>query len=94
MVQLNYSQIWYKIHHFRKKFGDISKKMTKDEAIELFGSLPRMSVAMEITRQTLYNWPDELPVQKADQVRGAWVRVRANERERQEAILFGLGGDL
>lgn len=50
--------------------------MRKSEAVALFGSVTAMARAMEITRQTIYAWPEELPQKTEDQIRGALLRFR------------------
>lgn len=50
--------------------------MTKIEAIALFGGdVKLLAEALGITRQAIYQWPDELSQRKADEVAGAFFRI-------------------
>lgn len=61
--------------------------MTKSEAKELFGDVAKLCRALQIERATFYRWSDPLPIQKADQVRGAYHRV-TEERDRLAISVF------
>jgi DNA-binding XRE family transcriptional regulator len=50
--------------------------MTKIEAIKLFGETPAEAArALEVTRQAINNWPDELTQWMEDRVNGAYHRL-------------------
>lgn len=49
--------------------------MTKTDAIELFGGVPKLAEALGITRHAIYQWPEHLPRGYADRVVGAAVRL-------------------
>ncbi len=61
--------------------------MTKNEAIELFGSISSMAEALEISRQTVHNWGDNLSQKQVDRVRGAFMRYSLERTEREQEIL-------
>ncbi len=61
--------------------------MTKSEAKALFGDVAKLCRALEIERATFYRWTDPLPVQKADQVHGAYLRV-TEERDRAAVAIL------
>jgi len=61
--------------------------MTKAEAKILFGDVAKLCRALEIERPTFYRWSDPLPINKADQVRGAYLRV-AEEKDRQATVII------
>lgn len=61
--------------------------MTKSEAKALFGNVAKLCRALEIERATFYRWSDPLPLQKVDQIRGAYARV-TEERDRQAVAIF------
>lgn len=48
--------------------------MTKKDAIDLFGSVQVLAAALGITRQAIYQWPNDLPQDQADRIRGAAMR--------------------
>lgn len=48
--------------------------MKRQTAIDAFGSVAKLAAALTITRQAVYQWPDDLPLDYADRVRGAAVR--------------------
>ena len=50
--------------------------MTKNDAIDLFGTPLKLSCALNITRQAVYQWPDELPTRLADEITGAALRLK------------------
>lgn len=49
--------------------------MTKNEAINMFGSVAQLAEALGITRQAIYQWPNQLPKDQADRINGAALRV-------------------
>jgi hypothetical protein len=49
--------------------------MRKSSAIEAFGSVTEIAKALGVTRQYVYQWPDELEQPLADRVRGAAQRL-------------------
>lgn len=49
--------------------------MTKADAISIFGTVFDLSVAINTTRQAIYQWPDDLDQRRADQVTGAAMRL-------------------
>jgi hypothetical protein len=62
--------------------------MTKQDAKKLFGTATKLCAALEITKTTYYRWPEELPQVRADQVRGAWIRI-TEEHDRKIIHNFG-----
>lgn len=60
--------------------------MTKQEAINTFGTASSLARALGLTRAAISMWPDDLDQQRADRVRGAAQRlkkkiVRTNAQE-------------
>ena len=49
--------------------------MYKSTAIEIFGNLSALADALSTTRQTIYNWPEELEQHQTDRVIGAAIRL-------------------
>ena len=49
--------------------------MTKDYAKYLFGGTQKMADAVGVTRQAIYDWPDELKQKQSDLVIGAAFRL-------------------
>lgn len=49
--------------------------MSKDQAIKLFGQVKDLANALGVTRQAIYQWPDELPQHQIDRINGAALRV-------------------
>lgn len=49
--------------------------MKRETAIEAFGGVAKLAVALGITRQAVYQWPDDLAQDQSDRVRGAAVRI-------------------
>lgn len=49
--------------------------MKKSDAITLFGTVADLAKAMGMTRQGIYQWPDELPLATEDRVIGAAIRL-------------------
>ena len=62
--------------------------MNKSEAKALFGDTAKVCRALEIERTTFYRWPDPLPLQKADQVRGAYLRL---SEEKDKLLIHRIG---
>ena len=64
--------------------------MTKSEAIKLFGSPLGIAEALEISRQAVYQWPEELPRSIEDRVIGAATRMGLlgsdRDRDRTTAV--------
>lgn len=49
---------------------------TKQEAIQIFGgSMRAVGDALGITRQAVYQWPEELPQDTSDRLLGAAMRL-------------------
>ena len=46
---------------------------TKTQAIKLFGSIERLAIGLDITRQTLWLWPEKLKNQQKNQILGAAI---------------------
>lgn len=59
--------------------------MNKASAIELFGSVTDLAVALGITRQAIYQWPDELAQDQQDRIVGAAIRTDRMRVEQSEA---------
>lgn len=49
--------------------------MTKNDAISLFGSVRGLADALDVTRQAIYQWPDNLNSNYQDRVVGAAIRL-------------------
>jgi len=49
--------------------------MTKDYAKYLFGGTQKMADAVGVTRQTIYDWPEDLEQKQSDLVIGAAFRL-------------------
>jgi len=49
--------------------------MTKQEAIQIFGSVKEMAESLGLTRQAIYQWPDVLETHTVDRIMGAAVRT-------------------
>lgn len=58
----------------RQKARD-SYCMTKTQVLEFFGSSVATARVLEITHSAVCQWPEELTRAKADQIRGAMVRL-------------------
>lgn len=55
--------------------------MTKTEALKIFGdtqpeAVKQLASALSISRQAIYQWPEELPQETVDRVVGAAVRLK------------------
>ena len=50
--------------------------MTKQEAINTFGTAANLARALGMTRAAISMWPDELDNERPDRVRGAAIRLR------------------
>ncbi len=50
-------------------------RMTKKQALKLFGGLKPMAEALGISRQAIDQWPDKLTQKQADWVSGAALRL-------------------
>lgn len=50
--------------------------MTKQEAINTFGTAANLARALGMTRSAISMWPNDLDNQRADRVRGAAIRLR------------------
>lgn len=53
-------------------------KMTKQEAIDIFGSRGEIAKALNLTRAAISMWPNELPTRQRDQIVGAAIRQGKN----------------
>jgi len=49
--------------------------MTKTQAVEIFGSVPRLATAVGVTRHAVYQWPEQLSQATTDRVVGAAIRA-------------------
>lgn len=49
--------------------------MKRQTAIDAFGSVAKLAGAIGVTRQAIYQWPVDLPLEYADRVRGAAIRT-------------------
>ena len=49
--------------------------MNKSDAITIFGSAPKLAAALGITRQAVYQWPDNLDQRLTDEIIGAALRL-------------------
>lgn len=50
--------------------------MTKTDAIEIFGSVEELRLALGLhSRQAIYMWPDELDIERTQRVIGAAVQA-------------------
>lgn len=50
-------------------------KMTKQNAIELFGNAASLARALGVTRSAISQWPADLDQDRSDRVTGAAVRL-------------------
>lgn len=48
--------------------------MKKADAIQLFSTVRELAEALEITRQAIYQWPEDLPQETVDRINGAALR--------------------
>ncbi len=48
---------------------------TLEDAVRLFGSVRQMAVALNLSTQAIYQWPDVLEQAHKDRVVGAAIRV-------------------
>lgn len=49
--------------------------MKRETAIAAFGGVAKLAAALGITRQAIYQWPDDLPQDQSDRVYGAAMRI-------------------
>ncbi len=49
--------------------------MTKSTAIYFFSGVANLAKDINVTRATIYNWPEELPQKTADLISGAALRL-------------------
>lgn len=49
--------------------------MKKQDAIDMFGTPTELAKALGITRQAVYQWPDEISQEQEDRVIGAAYRL-------------------
>jgi transcriptional regulator with XRE-family HTH domain len=49
--------------------------MKKTDAVRLFGKVKDLAEALGVTSSAVSQWPEQLPVRLADQVRGAAARL-------------------
>ena len=49
--------------------------MTRQQAIDEFGSVKEMAAALKITPQAIYQWSDKLDQAQVDRIRGALMRL-------------------
>lgn len=50
-------------------------RLTKNQAIEAFGGASNLAKALQLTRQAIFYWPDELDLERHDRVVGAAHRL-------------------
>ena len=50
--------------------------MTKSDAIQLFGDVKSLSNALNITRQAIYQWPEDINESTKDRIIGAAIRCK------------------
>lgn len=60
--------------------------MTKQEAVSIFGSVAAMKMALGITHQAIYKWPEVLTQRQADRVMGAAARLGKLKRGKRNGI--------
>ena len=61
--------------------------MKKKYAIYLFDGVQKMADAIGVTRQSVYEWPDELKQKQSDLVIGAAFRLGLLDVEPQASLL-------
>lgn len=55
--------------------------LDKSDAIAAFGSPADTAKALGYkTVASVYNWPNTLPLETSDRVRGAWLRLQTDDR--------------
>lgn len=59
--------------------------MTKQQAIQTFGSVAKLAAALGCSPQAIYYWPDVLTLRIADRVRGAMVRLGKYKPDEDQA---------
>jgi len=52
----------------------------------MFGSTAALARALEVTPQAIYQWPEQLDQRRADQVRGAMVRLGISDDPAREDV--------
>lgn len=52
-----------------------SRRMTKSQARDVFGSFANLARAVGVSRAYVSRWPEDLPENIADRIRGAMVRL-------------------
>ena len=60
--------------------------MTKQQAIDLFGSAYKLAQALGISRQAVAQWPQELSRQREMAVKGAKTEQIISEQRKLEAL--------
>ena len=63
--------------------------LTKQEAIDMFGSVPRLAEALNVSRQAIYAWPDNLDAYRKQRVIGAAVlsgRLKLKRRKASKKV--------
>lgn len=53
----------------------MNTSMTKTAAVGMFGDVASLASALGITRQAIYQWPEELPQDQVDRINGAAMRL-------------------
>ena len=53
--------------------------MTKTQSIKLFGSIKNLAAALDIKRQAIYQWPEELSQRQSDRISGVAMRMGLTE---------------
>ncbi len=59
--------------------------MTKEEAIQLFGSGSKLARAIGVSPQAIYQWPDVLTRALEDRVLAALVRAKQQRQPKSDA---------
>ena len=49
--------------------------MTRQQAVNEFGSVKELAAALKITPQAIYQWPEKLDQAQVDRIRGALLRL-------------------
>ena len=63
--------------------------MTKNEVIQLFGSINAITQGLGIARRTWYNWPDPLKQSQVDRIFGAYNRISEDNDSKLVYVFSG-----
>jgi len=61
--------------------------MNKSNAIAIFGGVKKLSDALGIKRQAIYQWKDELTQRQADEIVGAAFRLKYQTMADVESLI-------